>query len=50
MTMTLTNEIQCAQSESELKRPVRNSEIEFESLSEWEIARLTSKTWSMEQD
>ncbi|MBO6556627.1 MAG: hypothetical protein JJ934_15275 [Pseudomonadales bacterium] len=49
-TMATTNESRFEHTESELKRPVRNPEIELESLSEWEIARLTSKTWSMEQD
>ena len=36
-------------SESEVKRPSPNYEID-ETLSEWELARQTSKTWSMEQD
>ncbi len=33
----------------ELKRPVIRA-VESESLSEWELARMTSKTWSMEQE
>lgn len=33
----------------EVKRPVYSKPVE-ESLSEWELARMTSKTWSMEQD
>jgi len=33
----------------EIKRPAPNMR-RIESLSEWELARETSKTWSMEQD
>ena len=33
----------------EVKRPAQNYTVE-DSLSEWELARMTSKTWSMEQD
>ena len=33
----------------ELKKRLNSCESE-ESLSEWELARSTSKTWSMEQD
>ncbi len=33
----------------EVKRPVYSRPVE-ESLSEWELARMTSKTWSMEQE
>ena len=31
------------------KQPIQYHEVD-ESLSEWEAARLTSKTWSMEQE
>ena len=34
---------------AEMKQPLKYHEVD-ESLSEWELARLTSKTWSMEQD
>ena len=34
---------------SEMKQRLQYHEVD-ESLSEWELARLTSKTWSMEQD
>ena len=34
---------------SEVKQPMHYHESD-ESLSEWELARLNSKTWSMEQD
>lgn len=34
----------------EIKVPVRHEELDLDSLSEWELARMTSKTWSMEQD
>ena len=34
---------------AELKKRLTSCESE-ESLSEWELARSTSKTWSMEQD
>lgn len=34
---------------SEQKQPLQYHEVD-ESLSEWEAARLTSKTWSMGQD
>ncbi len=34
---------------SEQKLPLQYREVD-ESLSEWEAARLTSKTWSMEQE
>lgn len=33
----------------EIKKQILHRDID-ESLSEWERARLTSKTWSMEQD
>ena len=33
----------------EIKQPIQYHEVD-ESLSEWEAARLTSKTWSMEQE
>ncbi len=33
----------------ELKRPLRYR-VEEDDLSEWEAARLNSKTWSMEQE
>lgn len=33
----------------EVKKPLRYENLD-ESLSEWELARMTSKTWSMEQD
>lgn len=33
----------------EVKQPLQYHPVD-ESLSEWEAARLTSKTWSMEQD
>lgn len=35
--------------EPEVKRPNTQYNVD-ESLSEWELARQTSKTWSMEQD
>ena len=35
---------------TEIKRPIRHTEIDLDSLSEWELARMTSKTWSMEQE
>ncbi len=34
----------------EIKVPVRHEALDLDSLSEWELARMTSKTWSMEQD
>ena len=34
---------------AEQKQPLQYREVD-ESLSEWEAARLTSKTWSMEQE
>ncbi|MCS5574083.1 MAG: hypothetical protein NZ789_14200 [Pseudomonadales bacterium] len=34
---------------AEVKQPIQYHEVD-ESLSEWEAARLTSKTWSMEQE
>ena len=34
---------------NEVKQPMQYHQVD-ESLSEWEAARLTSKTWSMEQD
>jgi hypothetical protein len=34
---------------AEMKQPLQYHEVD-ESLSEWELARLTSKTWSMGQD
>ena len=34
---------------AEVKQPISYREVD-ESLSEWERARLTSKTWSMEQE
>ena len=34
---------------AEMKQPLQYHEVD-ESLSKWELARLTSKTWSMEQD
>ncbi len=33
----------------EVKQRMQYHDVD-ESLSEWELARLTSKTWSMEQD
>ena len=33
----------------EMKQRLQYHEVD-ESLSEWELARLTSKTWSMEQE
>ncbi|MFT7220010.1 MAG: hypothetical protein ACI8Z1_001627 [Candidatus Azotimanducaceae bacterium] len=33
----------------EVKQRLQYHDVD-ESLSEWELARLTSKTWSMEQD
>lgn len=33
----------------EVKKPIQVAPAD-ESLSEWELARQTSKTWSMEQD
>tara|TARA_Y100001934_G_C11698113_1_gene471055 strand:- start:266 stop:391 length:126 start_codon:yes stop_codon:yes gene_type:complete len=38
-----------SRAEPEVKRPSPNYEVE-DNLSEWELARQTSKTWSMEQD
>ncbi len=35
---------------TEIKIPVRNEELDLDSMSEWELARMSSKTWSMEQD
>ncbi len=34
---------------SEVKKRMEYHQVD-ESLSEWELARLTSKTWSMEQE
>ncbi len=34
---------------AEVKQPMQYHDVD-ESLSEWEAARLTSKTWSMEQE
>jgi len=34
---------------AEVKQPLQHQNID-ESLSEWELARMTSKTWSMEQE
>ena len=34
---------------AEVKQPIQYHQVD-ESLSEWEAARLTSKTWSMEQE
>ena len=34
---------------AKMKQPPQYHEVD-ESLSEWELARLTSKIWSMEQD
>lgn len=34
---------------TEMKQPLQYREVD-DSLSEWEAARLTSKTWSMEQE
>ena len=34
---------------AEVKQRLQYHDVD-ESLSEWELARLTSKTWSMEQD
>jgi hypothetical protein len=34
---------------SEVKKQVLNRDLD-DSLSEWDRARMTSKTWSMEQD
>ncbi|MDA0979410.1 MAG: hypothetical protein O3B72_12690 [Proteobacteria bacterium] len=34
---------------AEVKQRVQFYDVD-ESLSEWELARMTSKTWSMEQD
>jgi hypothetical protein len=34
---------------TEVKHRVPQSELD-DSLSEWELARMTSKTWSMEQE
>ena len=34
---------------AEMKQRLQYHEVD-ESLSEWELARMTSKTWSMEQD
>ena len=49
MNMIAIND-QRLEAEPEVKRPVRNEAIETEAMSEWELARLTSETWSMEQD
>lgn len=34
---------------AEIKQPLQYHDVD-DSLSEWELARLTSKTWSMEQE
>ena len=34
---------------SEMKQPLQYHDVD-ETMSEWELARLTSKTWSMGQD
>lgn len=34
---------------AEVKQPLQYHDVD-ESLSEWELARMNSKTWSMEQD
>jgi|DEB0MinimDraft_6_1074348.scaffolds.fasta_scaffold465238_1 hypothetical protein len=34
----------------EVKRPVQSQDFDLDGLTEWELARLTSKTWSMEQE
>ncbi len=34
----------------EVKKRVQYHDVDESSLSEWELARLTSKTWSMEQE
>lgn len=43
------SEIKPALEDGEVKRQVHSRPVD-ESLSEWERARMTSKTWSMEQD
>lgn len=50
MEATISHEINQSIEVSELKTPLRHSDIDMDSLSEWELARMTSKTWSMEQD
>jgi len=34
----------------EVKRPVQGQDYDLDGLTEWELARLTSKTWSMGQE
>ncbi|MBL6687886.1 MAG: hypothetical protein ISP92_06620 [Pseudomonadales bacterium] len=36
--------------EPEIKRSIRLTPVATRHLTEWELARETSKTWSMEQD
>tara|TARA_A100001037_G_scaffold299503_1_gene325223 strand:- start:1085 stop:1237 length:153 start_codon:yes stop_codon:yes gene_type:complete len=47
--LQLNAQIQAPAESTEVKKPVRYHDLD-ESLSEWELARMTSKTWSMEQD
>ncbi len=47
--VVLQNPALAAVETAEQKQPLQYHEVD-ESLSEWELARLTSKTWSMEQD
>ena len=47
--LQLNASIQSPSESTEVKKPVRYHDLD-ESLSEWELARMTSKTWSMEQD
>ncbi len=52
MTMAEIQPVQALKTETdmgELKRPLQHEPVE-EKISEWERARMTSKTWSMEQD
>ena len=35
---------------AEVKKRIARPQVDEDSLSEWELARMTSKTWSMEQD
>ena len=48
--LQLNAQLQVQPESSELKKPVRYRDLDESSLSEWELARMTSKTWSMEQD
>lgn len=48
--MERNHEMQREVEMAEMKRQIAHQEAGDESLSEWERARMYSKTWSMEQD